>query len=168
MAAAEGVRLQHVKPHGALYNMAARDARLAEAIARASASVDASLILFAPAGSALLLAGRAAGLPVASEAFADRAYQRDGSLVPRGVAGAVIEDGNLVAARALRMVTEHRVATIDGAEIAIEVDTICLHGDTPGAAALAHTVREALAAAGIGVEAVGRWLPGIRARQGLA
>jgi len=158
VAAVEGVRLQHVKPHGALYNMAARDFQLATAIARALVSVDPSLILFAPVGSELVRAGRAAGIVVAIEGFADRAYRRDGSLAPRGVAGAMIEGGDAVTARALRMAIDHAIEAIDGVDISIDVDTICLHGDTPGADALARQVRAALDAAYVLVRPVGDWL----------
>jgi UPF0271 protein len=149
VATAEGAQLQHVKPHGALYNMAARDASLAAAVARAIAIVDSSLVLFAPAHSHLLLAGRAAGLRVAAEVFADRAYQRDGSLVPRGAPQAVIEDVNLVVARAVGMVAEGCVAAIDGTVVPLEVDTICVHGDTEGCDVLAARLRAGLESAGV-------------------
>jgi UPF0271 protein len=155
IAATEGLRLQHVKPHGALYNMAARDAALADAIARATASVDRSLILLGLPGSQLVAAGRRAGLRTASEAFADRAYQADGALVPRRHTGAVIEDADTVVRRAIVMAREHAVIAADGTRVAIEVDTICVHGDTPGAAALARRIREALADARIEVAALG-------------
>jgi 5-oxoprolinase (ATP-hydrolysing) subunit A len=155
IAATEGLPLQHVKPHGALYNMAARDAALADAIARATASVDRSLILLGLPGSQLVAAGRRAGLRTASEAFADRAYQADGALVPRSHAGAVIEDADTVVRRAIAMAREHAVIAADGTRVAIEADTICVHGDTPGAAALARRIREALADARIEVAALG-------------
>lgn len=156
VAAAEGLRLQHVKPHGALYTMAARDARLAEAVARAVASVDRALVLFAPPNSELLKAGRGAGLPVASEAFADRAYERDGSLAPRRTPGSVLQDGAVVVERALRMITEHVVVAVDGAVVPIEPDTLCVHSDTPGSDALAARLRAGLAASGIAVKAIGQ------------
>jgi UPF0271 protein len=105
-------------------------------------------------GSALIDAGRRAGLRTASEAFADRAYRRDGSLAARGMAGSVIEDGDRVAARAVAMVRERRVETLDGLPVPIEVDTICLHGDTPNAALLARQVRNALEHAGVRVMAL--------------
>jgi UPF0271 protein len=149
VADAEGATLQHVKPHGALYNMAARDASLAAAVARAIAAFDSSLILFAPAHSHLLLAGRAAGLRVAAEVFADRAYQRDGSLVPRSAPQAVIDDVNVVVARAVRMVAEGCVAAFDGTVVPLEVDTICVHGDTEGCDVLAARLRAGLESAGI-------------------
>lgn len=155
IAAAEGLRLQHVKPHGALFNMAARDAGLAGAIARATAAFDRSLILFGLPGSEILKAGRAAGLRVAAEAFADRAYAPDGSLVPRTRPGAVIHDPAVVVSRAIRMATEKAVTAIDGSRIGLEVDTICVHGDTPGAEDLAARLRAGLEGAGVTVKAIG-------------
>ena len=152
VAAAEGARLQHVKPHGALYNMAARDAALAAAIARAVAVFDSSLVLFAPPRSELFSAGRAAGLRVAVEGFADRAYQPDGSLAPRGAPGAVIEDANLVVERAIERVMARRVAAIDGTVVPLEVDTICIHGDAEGCDVLAARLRAGLEAAGVMVQ----------------
>jgi UPF0271 protein len=156
VAAAEGVHLQHVKPHGALYNMAVRDRELAAAIARATAAFDRRLILFAPFDSELYNAGLAAGLGVAAEAFADRAYEPDGSLVSRQKPGAVIHEMDAVVGRALQMVRTRQVQAVDGTLVPLDVDTICVHGDTPGAAALAATLRGALDAAGVIVRAVGR------------
>jgi 5-oxoprolinase (ATP-hydrolysing) subunit A len=153
VASAEGVRLQHVKPHGALYHMAARDRRLADAIAAAVASFDPKLIVFGPFGSALLEACRAAGLPVASEAFADRAYESNGSLVPRSRPGALVTDVAQALARARRMIEERSVRAADGSEIALQADTLCVHGDTPGAAGLVAGLRLGLEAAGIRVAA---------------
>jgi len=155
VAAAQGVRLQHVKPHGALYNMAARDGELADAIARATASVDRSLVLFGLSGSELVAAGRRAGLRTACEAFADRAYQRDGALVARSQPSAVIEDPDVVVARALLMVRDRAVTAIDGSRVVLEVDTLCVHGDTPGAAVLASRIRQALTGAGVEILPVG-------------
>jgi UPF0271 protein len=155
VAAAQGVRLQHVKPHGALYTMACRQRPLADAIARAVASLDRSLILFGLPHSALLQAGEAAGLRVAVEAFADRAYEPDGSLASRSKPGSVIHDGPAVVARAIQMVRDREVVALDGSVIHFEPDTLCLHGDTAGASDLARTIRAALAAAGIDVRAVG-------------
>ena len=146
--------LRHVKPHGALYNLAADDAAVAQAIARATAAVDAGLILVGLAGSALIAAGREARLRTASEAFADRAYESTGRLSPRDRADAVIHDVDQVAARAVFMVTHHAVPLRDAGTSAIEVDTICIHGDTPGAATLARAVREALGRAGVTVTAL--------------
>jgi UPF0271 protein len=155
---AEGVALQHVKPHGALYNMAARDRPLADAIARAIAAVDATLILFGLPNSPMIEAGRAAGLRVAAEGFADRAYEPDGALTPRSRDGAVIHDVEAVVARALRMAADGVVLTSTGREVSLRIDTICVHGDTPGAPELARRIREALRARGADVAAVGGWL----------
>jgi 5-oxoprolinase (ATP-hydrolysing) subunit A len=154
IARAEGLVLQHVKPHGALYNMAARDRALADAIAGAVRTFDRGLILFALAGSALVAAGEAAGLRVASEVFADRAYEPDGSLAPRGSVGAVIPDADRVIDRAIEMARDGRVTATTGSSITVRADTICVHGDTPGAAALARRLRAALEDAGVEVRAL--------------
>ena len=151
IAASQGVRLQHVKAHGALYNMACRDRALADAIARAVAAIDKKLILFGLPNSELITAGLHAGLPVAAEVFADRAYEADGSLASRQKAGSVIHDPAAVAVRAIRMVRERQVVALDGSVVALDADTICLHGDTPGAADLARAVRAGLEAAGVTV-----------------
>jgi UPF0271 protein len=156
IARSEGVRLQHVKAHGALYNMACRDESLAEAIARAVLAFDPTLVLFGLPGSALIQAGLDAGLPVASEAFADRAYEADGSLTPRSRPGSVIHDVDTVVERAVRMVTDQTVAASDGTPIRFEADTLCLHGDTPGAAALAQAIRKGLEDAGVTVTSLTR------------
>lgn len=155
VARAEGVALQHVKPHGALYHMAARREAIAEAIVRAVQAIDVGLVLFALPASALLDAGRSSGLRVASEGFADRAYQPDGSLVPRSAPGALIDAPGIVVARAIRMVTDRTVAATDGAPVAVHVDTICLHSDTPGAGRLGSQLRRGLEDAGIRVAAIG-------------
>jgi UPF0271 protein len=155
VAAAEGVRLQHVKPHGALFNMAVRNLELAAAIARAVAAFDRSLILFGLPGSEILAAGRAAGLRVAAEVFADRAYEPDGSLASRRKPGAVIHDVDAVVARAVRMVTQRTVVASDGSTVRLEADTICVHGDTPGSDQLAANIRRGLESAGVAVRAIG-------------
>ena len=155
VAAAEGVKIQHVKPHGALFNMAVRNAELAAAIARAVVAVDASLVLFGLPGSEILNAGRAAGLRVAAEVFADRAYEPDGSLASRHKPGSVIHEAGAVVTRAVRMVKERTVIAIDGSIVALEADTICVHGDTPGSDDLAARIRAGLEAAGIEVKAIG-------------
>ena len=155
VAAAEGVKVQHVKPHGALFNMAVRNTELSAAIARAVAAFDRSLILFGLPGSEILNAGRAAGLRVAAEVFADRAYEPDGSLASRRKAGSVIHDPEAVVARAVRMVKERTVVATDGSAVALEADTICVHGDTPGSDALASRIRAGLEAAGVTVKAIG-------------
>lgn len=154
MAAAQGATLQHVKAHGALYNMACRDRSLADAIARAVASIDRSLILFGLPHSELLTAGKTAGLAVAAEVFADRAYDPDGSLTSRNKPGSVIHDPAKVIARAVKMVREQQVVAVDGSTIQLQADTMCLHGDTPGAAALARDIRKGLEAAGIRIAAL--------------
>jgi len=155
VAWAEGVKVQHVKPHGALFNMAVRDAELSAAIARAVAALDRSLILFGLPGSEILNAGRAAGLRVAAEVFADRAYEPDGSLASRRKPGSVIHDPDKVVERAVRMVKERTVVAIDGTVVPLEADTMCVHGDTPGSDDLAAKIRAGLEAAGVTVKAVG-------------
>ncbi len=139
VAAAENVRLQHVKPHGALYNMAARDASLAAAIARAIVAFDRSLVLFGPPDSELLKAGHAAGLRVAAEGFADRGYEPDASLASRHKPGSLIDDPEVVVARAVRMAKDKTVLALDGSVLRLVVDTMCVHGDTPGSDRLAAT-----------------------------
>jgi UPF0271 protein len=154
VAAAQGVRLQHVKAHGALYNMACRDPHLADAIARAVAALDSSLILFGLPNSQLLRAGLDAGLPIAAEAFADRAYEKDGSLSSRAKPGSVIHDADRVVNRAVRMVREGVVEGRDGDLVTLGARTLCVHGDTPGAAMLARRLRTGLEQAGITIEAL--------------
>ena len=155
VAATEGARLNHVKPHGTLYTLAARDAGMADAIARAVRAVDASLVLFGLSGSELVAAGERAGLRVASEVFADRGYWPNGSLAPRGTPGAVITEVEEVVRRAVGMARGQAVTAVDGSSVSVRADTICIHGDTPGAAALARAVRSALTAAGIDVVSPG-------------
>jgi len=151
-----GLTLQHVKAHGALYNQAERDAAVAEALVEGVRRFSCELVVVAPAASAMAAAAQAAGLPVAREAFCDRAYRADGTLAPRGRAGSVLTDPTEVARRAVRMVTEGRVETVDGADIAIPCDTLCIHSDTSGATEMARAVRAALTAAGVRVAAFGR------------
>jgi 5-oxoprolinase (ATP-hydrolysing) subunit A len=153
IAVSEGVALAHVKAHGALYNMAVRDRALADAIARAILAFDRSLILFGLPGSELLRAGAAAGLRVASEGFADRAYAPDGSLAQRTAPGSVIHDPDEVVARSIRMVTDGQVTATDGSTLSFPVDTLCVHGDTPGAAELTRRLRDGLEKGGIAVRA---------------
>ena len=155
VAAAEGVKVQHVKPHGALFNMAVRNAELSAAIARAVVAFDPSLILFGLPGSEILNAGRAAGLRVAAEVFADRAYEADGTLASRRKPGSVIHDADAVVSRAVRMVKDRTVVAVDGAVVTLEADTICVHGDTPDSDELAARLRAGLEAAGVTVKAVG-------------
>lgn len=154
-AQAAGTRLAHVKPHGALYNMAARDRALADAIAAAVHAFDLQLILFGLAGSALIRAGQALGLPVAAEAFADRRYCADGSLQPRGEAGAVIADPAAATRQALAIARDGMVTATDDSHIALHADTLCLHGDGADAAALARQLRAALEAAHVRIAAPG-------------
>lgn len=153
MARAEGATLRHVKAHGALYNMAARDRALADAIARAICAFDSQLIMFGLPNSPMIDAARDAGLCAAAEGFADRAYQADGSLTPRSVPGAVIHDADAVVDRAIRMAGDGVVLTSTGQEIRMRIDTICVHGDTPGAPELARRIRAGLERAGIAVRA---------------
>lgn len=155
VASAEGLRLQHVKPHGALFNMAARDGVMAGAIARATLAFDRRLILFGPPDSELLSAGRAAGLRVAAEGFADRAYEPDGTLVPRSKPGAVLDDIDAIVARAIRIATERTVTAVDGSIVPLEVQTICIHGDTRGADRIAERLRAGLESAKITVRSPG-------------
>jgi UPF0271 protein len=146
--------LGHVKPHGGLYNLAARNAGAARAVAEAVRDLDASLVLFGLAGGELLRAGRAAGLRVASEVFADRAYAPDGSLAPRGTPGALLAVGPAVE-QVLGMVRAGRVRTTDGSEVAVQADTVCVHGDGPEAVELAQALRAALRAEGVTLKAFG-------------
>ena len=148
---AEGIRLSHVKPHGALYNMAARDPKLADAIAAAIVQLDQRLILIGLAGSELLTSGRTHGLAVAAEGFADRAYQADGRLVPRTEAHAVLHDESTVLARAHALVHDGTVVAANGTMLHLHIDTLCLHGDTPDALRLAHALRTMFAESGISV-----------------
>jgi UPF0271 protein len=151
IARAEGVTLTHVKAHGALYNVAAVTPAVAEAIARAVASFSRELRLVALAGSQLVAAGEAAGLRVAREAFADRGYAADGTLLPRGTPGALIEDLAANLAQALAIVREGQAPGPGGAPVPVAADTICIHGDTPGAAARAAQLRAGLETAGVQV-----------------
>ena len=148
---AEGGRLAHVKPHGALYNRAATDPFVAVPIARAVASLDPELRLVGPPGSALLVAGIAAGLVCVAEGFADRAYEADGRLRSRRLPGALLHDPDRAAAQAVGIARDSRVTAFGGTVIPVSAATLCIHGDTPGAAAIAAAVRDALAAAGVEV-----------------
>jgi UPF0271 protein len=153
-AISQGLRLQHVKPHGALYNMAVANHRIWEATAEAVAKVDREVILVVLASSRrepLQEIGRRYGLRIAFEAFPDRAYRSDGSLVPRREKGAVIHDHEIVAKRALKMALEGKVIAIDGTEIELKADTLCVHGDNPAAVQMVKKIREGLKAAGVEV-----------------
>jgi len=153
-----GVRVQHVKPHGALYNLCANDERMGQVIVNALRELDPQLILFGLAGSRILSIARDAGLKAASEVFADRAYHADGSLVPRNVAGAVLTDPDVVAERVVSMVKNKQVTTINGDVIALEFETICVHGDTPDAAHLVKHITSTLRNAEILIAPVGSFL----------
>ncbi len=160
-ATAEGAKLQHVKPHGALYNMAVANPAIWEVVAEAIASVDADLILFVLGGGNredLKAMGRRVGIRVACEFFADRAYNPDGSLVSRREPGAVIKDHDLAAARVLKMATEGRVVCANGEEIALAGETVCVHGDNPQALALVRQIRTTLETAGVAIQPVGTFL----------
>ncbi|RPE81379.1 5-oxoprolinase subunit PxpA [Vulcaniibacterium tengchongense] len=151
----EGVRLAHVKPHGALYNLAADDRAVADAIAAAVAGFDPALALYALSGSALAEAGEARGLRVAHEVFAERGYDRRGRLLPRGAPGAVLESLDAAIAQARRLAARGEVVAGDGGLVALRADTLCLHGDRPDAAAFARALRAALDAEGVAVRPFG-------------
>ncbi|OLU34696.1 LamB/YcsF family protein [Pseudomonas sp. PA27(2017)] len=151
--AAAGVELRHVKPHGALYNMAARDRELATAICQAIRDVDATLILFGLANSELTHAGEALGLQVAHEVFADRSYQADGTLTRRGTLGAMIEDPEVATAQILTMLHEGRVRSQQGTWVSVRADSVCIHGDQPGAPQFARAIRQALEKQGVLLQA---------------
>jgi UPF0271 protein len=150
-----GATLGHVKPHGALYNLAARDESVARAIAEGVSRWRRDVILVGLAGSAMLDAFRRAGFRVAAEAFADRSYEPDGRLRSRKLPDAVIADPQAAAAQALRIAQRHRVVAADGTEIPVEAQTICLHGDTPGCVRIAAAVASALREAGIELKGFG-------------
>jgi UPF0271 protein len=153
---AAGTQVHHVKPHGALYNMAVRDHALAGAIATAVRDFDHRLILVGLAGGALVEAGRDAGLPVQREGFCDRRYRADGSLTPRTEPGAVIEDIEVAVAQAVAIATRGQVVADNGAKVRIEADTLCVHGDRANAAAFAKHLRQALENAGVKISAAER------------
>ena len=148
---ANGIELQHVKPHGAMYNQAAKDPALARAIVKAVKDEGEELILMGLANSEFEKAAAEAGVSFAPEAFADRGYMPDGSLVPRSQPGAIIHDVNAAAKRVVRMVTEGTAECADGTVIKLRPQSICMHGDTPEAVEMARTVRAALEAAGVEV-----------------
>jgi UPF0271 protein len=155
VAGLQGGRLQHVKPHGALYNMAVKNPAIWDAVAEVMARLDERLILFVLAGSGrreLEAVGRRRGIRIAFEFFADRAYNPDGSLVSRQLPGAVIHDDDVVAAKVLKLVKEGKVKTIEGSEIELTAETICVHGDNPKALALVNKIRKTLEAAGVAVK----------------
>lgn len=151
VAATRGARVTHVKPHGAINNQAAVDADLAAAIARGIKGVSKDLIFLAPAGSAMIEAGRQANLPVAQEVFADRNYDDDGNLVPRGQPNAMVHDSDEALSNVLRMVQEKAIVSLSGKRIPCAVDSICVHGDSPGAVAMARHIRAGLEKAGVAI-----------------
>jgi UPF0271 protein len=153
-AAAAGTHLVHCKPHGALYNLAAHDAKVAAATARAIAAFDPEMVVVTLPDSTLARAAAGLGLRVAKEGFADRAYLEDGRLVPRSQKGAVLHDPAETTARAIQIVTKGTVTAITGKVIPLEIDTLCVHGDTPGAVAIARALREALETAGVTVQSL--------------
>ena len=153
IASALDVQPNHVKPHGALYNMAVRDDKLADAIARAIESIDSKLILFAPDKSELARAGEANALQIAHEIFADRNYLNDGWLVPRTRPDALLRDPKEAAGRVLRMLREHKVRSVEGCDVEVRGETICVHGDTPGAVEFARELRSQLEREGVRISA---------------
>ena len=155
IARAAGVALRHVKPHGALYHRATHDPGTAAAIVSAARTIDPHLMVMGPPGSALLAAAAASRMPVLVEAFADRRYEPDGRLRDRRLPGALLSDPTAAAEQARRIVTDGVVRTTDGSLLPIRAETLCVHGDTPGAPAIAGAVRAALEEAGIRVTAPG-------------
>ncbi|MCU0806098.1 MAG: LamB/YcsF family protein [Burkholderiales bacterium] len=152
-ARAAGTKLHHVKPHGALYNMAAKDEALADAIARATKDLGGGVLLYALSGSAMMSAAARHGVRSVGEVFADRSYQPDGTLTPRGEPGAMITDESASVAQVLMMVEEGRVRSLAGPEVPVAAGTLCLHGDHPGAVVFAKALRAVFAERGIGVAA---------------
>lgn len=152
LARAAGTEVRYVKPHGALYNTIAHDKRQAADVIAAIKALDPRLAFMALAGAPIVEQARAAGLTVVCEAFADRAYNADGSLVSRRLPGAVIHDPAAIAARTVRMVEEGRVTAIDGTDIALDAQSICVHGDTPSAVVIARTLRDALVERGVALK----------------
>ncbi len=160
-AVSQGMKLQHVKAHGALYNMAAQDMRIAEAITEAVSKLDKDLILVmlpGPQKNEVQEIGRRYGIRVVFEFFADRGYNSDGTLVSRREPGAIIHDHQLAADRVLKMVTEGKIASKDGTEIEVASDTICVHGDNPAAVRLVTQIRESLLSSGVEITPMGQFL----------
>lgn len=152
LASAAGMRVRYVKPHGALYNTIAADQRQAADVIAGIKAIDPDLILMVGAGAPIVDQARDAGLRVVQEAFADRAYNSDGSLVSRRLPGAVLHDEDAIAKRVLRLVTEGRIPATDGTDIRLEAESICIHGDTPAAVAIAAKLRETLTANGVAIK----------------
>ena len=156
LCTAAGTRVSYVKPHGALYNTIAHDARKGEAVIAAIKALDTSLSLLGPAGTPILKRAADAGLHTVSEVFADRAYTASGALVSRRETGAVLHDADLVAKRMLRLVTDGTITSIDGTVLHLEAESICVHGDSPGALAMATRLQERLTAEGVAITAFSR------------
>lgn len=150
-----GYTLNHVKPHGAMYNLGAGNREISQAIAEAVYAVDTNLILFGLAGSELVKMGKQVGLRTAEEVFADRTYQPDGSLTPRTSANAMVTDPEEAVSRVIRMVKDNRVEAADGSDIDIKADTVCIHGDEPKSLEFAKILREKLTENGISIRKVG-------------
>ncbi|MGA9288642.1 MAG: 5-oxoprolinase subunit PxpA [Anaerobacillus sp.] len=155
VANVHGASVHHVKPHGALYNSAAKDPVIAKAIASAVYKINPQLILYGLAGSELIQAGREVGLTVAQEVFADRTYQADGTLTPRSEPNAMIHDAEHAVERVIRMINEQQVKAVNGQDVAIQADTICVHGDEPEALRFVQQLRERLQEEGIRIQRVG-------------
>jgi UPF0271 protein len=151
-----GARMNHVKPHGALYNRACRDRSVADAVVRAITGVDSGSLLFAPAGSALWDAAQTAGITPVAEIFADRTYQRDGRLTPRSRPGAILADPTAAAQQAVRAVRKGRIVATDGGEVVVAAQTVCVHGDAPHAVAVLAAVHRALITDGVVIAAPAR------------
>ena len=149
----EGTRMQHVKPHGALYNMATKDSKLAIAIAEAVYKVDSELILFGLAGSELVRAGEKIGLQTANEVFSDRTYQADGTLTPRTEPDALIHDKKQAVGQVVRMIKEGQVLSRQHVDVPVKADTVCIHGDGAAALAFAQQIKETLELSGIEIAA---------------
>jgi UPF0271 protein len=153
IARASGTRVSYVKPHGALYNATVAHEEQARAVVDAVAAYGGGLPLLGPPGSALLRAAESAGLRAVREGFADRGYTPAGTLVPRGERGAVVHDPSAVAERAVRMAVDREVVAVDGTRVRVDVESVCVHGDSPGAVAMAEAVRAGLAGAGVALAA---------------
>jgi len=150
--------MQHIKPHGAMYNMAAKDSKLAQAIIEGIWEVDRDLIVLGLAGSEMVSAAKEKGLKVANEVFADRAYNSDGTLVARSLPDAMILDKNIAISRVIRMVTEEKVTAISGEDVDIKVDSICVHGDNPEAVEFVRTIKEELSRAGVEIKPLNQFI----------
>lgn len=157
MCKAHGVKMQHVKAHGALYNMAGKNVKNAVAIAEAIKAYDPDLYMLCLANSEMVTGAKQVGTKYVEESFADRAYMNDGSLAPRTVAGSVIHDVDVIVARVLKMAQEKEVVAVDGSVLKLDAPTVCVHGDTPGALAMIKAIRSKLEAAGITFKAFGQW-----------